>query len=269
MSRSAVPKSRSEKSRAMAVPATTPQVALVEIIPGRFTETDWQTMVAAEDGENNVMDIIEDIVSQALDQCYSIYIENQLLPFTIAQAKDAILQIIEWQFLTHDPGESNVSLDHSWQEDREPKANVTDSWAQGSVPVLWPPHTPALQEQEPRGLGLCPETEDCYSAPAGHGSTCGDQQPGLQGPRDTSPLCSQLMGISQDLEQVETEPEKTSTVNVLRGLVHLHRVSTQPSLLEGKKPQLLLKVAAQEPEQAPEAITVRKKSHSLKARRCL
>ncbi|XP_069779478.1 uncharacterized protein C2orf81 homolog isoform X3 [Narcine bancroftii] len=149
MSRSAVPKTRLEKSRTTANPASTSPATFVDIVPGRFTENDWQSMVAAEDGENNIMDIIEDIVSQALDQCYNLYIENQLLPFTISQAKDAILQIIEWQFLSYDPGESNVTLDHSWQEDREPKANVTDSWAQGSVPVVRPSTTAALEKQEP------------------------------------------------------------------------------------------------------------------------
>eukprot|EP00061_Rhincodon_typus_P009825 g33621.t1 len=92
-------------------------------------------MVSTEDAESQIGDIIDDIVNQVLDGCYRVYIEKQLLPFTISQAKDAILQIIEWQFLTYDPGERNVALDPSWQEDDEPIAYITDSWAQGSVPV--------------------------------------------------------------------------------------------------------------------------------------
>uniref|UniRef100_UPI00398F44E5 uncharacterized protein isoform X3 n=1 Tax=Pristiophorus japonicus TaxID=55135 RepID=UPI00398F44E5 len=150
MSRSLVPKSRSDRTRTLSTALSTPQPpSMLEIVPGRFTEADWSIMVSAEDGENQVGDIIDDIVSQALDECYRIYIENQMLPFTIAQAKDAILQIIEWRFLSSDHGESNVTQEPSWQEDEEPVAFSTDSWAQGSVPIVRLPPTPTLEEQEP------------------------------------------------------------------------------------------------------------------------
>ncbi|XP_072900055.1 uncharacterized protein C2orf81 homolog [Hemitrygon akajei] len=230
MSRLAMPKSRSDKSRAAFVPVPTPVAALVELVPGRFTENDWQAMVVTEDGENSVMNIIEDIISQTLDQCFRIYIENQLLPFTITQAKDALLQIIEWQFLIHDPGESNISLTPSWQEDTEPQANVTDSWAQGSVPVLRLPDTAALQgkesTQEPPDVDLQPK-----AASADHSSTFGDHHDhGAQGSLHSSPLT----GFYPDLKQVTTEPEE----------------------------------AGMEPEQTPEAIMVRK-SCGFKARRHL
>ncbi|XP_069779476.1 uncharacterized protein C2orf81 homolog isoform X2 [Narcine bancroftii] len=244
MSRSAVPKTRLEKSRTTANPASTSPATFVDIVPGRFTENDWQSMVAAEDGENNIMDIIEDIVSQALDQCYNLYIENQLLPFTISQAKDAILQIIEWQFLSYDPGESNVTLDHSWQEDREPKANVTDSWAQGSVPVVRPSTTAALEKQEHPGDSLCTEMGEGQArsptAPtsAGSGAACEGQQQGFEGPQPTAALCTQLVGLYQNVGQVEPELEEASPVN------------------------------EQEPETPLKATTVRK-SHSFKATRYL
>ncbi|XP_062903419.1 uncharacterized protein C2orf81 homolog [Mobula hypostoma] len=205
MSRSAMPKSRLDKSRAALVPAPAPVAALVELVPGRFTENDWQAMVAAEDGENSVMDIIEDVISQALDQCFRIYIENQLLPFTITQAKDALLQIIEWQFLIHDPGESNITLTPSWQEDAEPQASVTDSWAQGSVPVLRLPDTALLQGQEsmqePPEVDLQPE-----AASADHSSTLGDHEHGAQGSLHSS---SQI-GFYPDLKQVSMEPEEAA-----------------------------------------------------------
>uniref|UniRef100_UPI00398F6C2F uncharacterized protein C2orf81 homolog isoform X1 n=1 Tax=Pristiophorus japonicus TaxID=55135 RepID=UPI00398F6C2F len=165
MSRSLVPKSRSDRTRTLSTALSTPQPpSMLEIVPGRFTEADWSIMVSAEDGENHVGDIIDDIVSQALDECYRIYIENQMLPFTIAQAKDAMLQIIEWRFLSSDRGESNVTQEPSWQEDEEPVAFSTDSWAQGSVPIVRLPPTPTLEEQESSaeapGEALYPEGED-------------------------------------------------------------------------------------------------------------
>ncbi|XP_074848251.1 uncharacterized protein C2orf81 homolog isoform X2 [Carettochelys insculpta] len=58
------------------------------------------------------------------------------IPFTISQARDAMLQIAEWRFLVRDEGEATVEEDATWQEEEEPMACVTDSWAQGSVPVI-------------------------------------------------------------------------------------------------------------------------------------
>lgn len=58
------------------------------------------------------------------------------MPYVIAQAREAMLQIVEWRFLVRDGGESDVPADPAWQEDEEPAASVPDSWAQGSVPVL-------------------------------------------------------------------------------------------------------------------------------------
>ncbi|XP_035128091.2 uncharacterized protein C2orf81 homolog isoform X3 [Callithrix jacchus] len=69
----------------------------------------------------------------------------QCIPFTINQAREAMLQITEWRFLARDEGESAVAEDPTWGEDEEPSACTTDSWAQGSVPVL---HAPASEGLE-------------------------------------------------------------------------------------------------------------------------
>ena len=41
------------------------------------------------------MDCVEEVVNSAMDEIYRRYIQKQLLPYTVIQAKDAILQIIE------------------------------------------------------------------------------------------------------------------------------------------------------------------------------
>ncbi|XP_004742289.1 uncharacterized protein C2orf81 homolog isoform X2 [Mustela putorius furo] len=69
----------------------------------------------------------------------------QCIPFTISQAREAMLQITEWRFLARDEGESAVAEDPTWGEDEEPLACTTDAWAQGSVPVL---HAPASMGPE-------------------------------------------------------------------------------------------------------------------------
>ncbi|XP_063165964.1 uncharacterized protein C2orf81 homolog isoform X2 [Candoia aspera] len=63
-----------------------------------------------------------------------------------------MLQIIEWRFLGRDEGESDVPADPTWQEDEEPVACITDSWAQGSVPVLQTVPSPDEGEVSPAKL---------------------------------------------------------------------------------------------------------------------
>ncbi|XP_072353891.1 uncharacterized protein C2orf81 homolog isoform X2 [Scyliorhinus torazame] len=215
MSRSAAQRSRQEKPRNISAAVSSPQV---DIVPGRFSENDWQVMVANEDNEIHIGDIIDDIVNQALDACYRVYIEKQLLPFTIAQAKEAILQIIEWQFLTHDSGEGAV-VDQSWQEDEEPVAYITDSWAQGSVPLVKAPSTPTLEKQErpeeTPGSTICLAKggDEPTATPApGHGAgpECGSDEPRHQEVQVMSSVCKELMSWHLDSEK---EGEKAVKVD--------------------------------------------------------
>uniref|UniRef100_A0A8B9QLT6 Uncharacterized protein n=1 Tax=Apteryx owenii TaxID=8824 RepID=A0A8B9QLT6_APTOW len=137
-------RSRAEKSRPLT--AVAPQV---EIVPGRLTESEWLSLVAAEEGEEEAGDIFAEFLDHVMDECYKVYLAQQRVPFTVSQAKDAFLQITEWRFLTRDEGELNVEEDATWQEDDEPEPHVTDSWAEGSVPVVQEHLSPSLDETEP------------------------------------------------------------------------------------------------------------------------
>lgn len=128
-------KSRQEKSRTPAQQNAPPPPSN-DIIPGRFTENDWYHMVAEEDGEEFVTDVVQDIVQATLDVIYEKYIQQQTLPYSVDAARELILQIVEWQFLTCDHGEENPGGDVTWLGEEEPLAPITDSWAQGSVPVV-------------------------------------------------------------------------------------------------------------------------------------
>lgn len=145
MSRSNMAKSRVEKA-GKAVSAPTP-AQVHDIVPGRYNDQDWHFMLERDDGEEFITDIIEEVCDSALDIIYKSYIDRQLIPYTVSQAKDAIVQIIEWQFLARDEGEGNIIDDVGWLEDEEPMPAITDCWAQGSVPKVLTPREPTIYEE--------------------------------------------------------------------------------------------------------------------------
>ncbi|XP_073906139.1 uncharacterized protein C2orf81 homolog isoform X2 [Castor canadensis] len=140
-------RSKAEKTRPPTVP-----VPQVDIVPGRLNEAEWIALTALEEGEDVVGDILADLLTRVLDSAFKVYLTQQCIPFTISQAREAMLQITEWRFLARDAGESAVAKDHTWGEDKEPLACTTDTWAQGSVPVLHAPASDCLenfQDQDP------------------------------------------------------------------------------------------------------------------------
>lgn len=136
-------------------PPSTPVVAH-EIVPGKFNEHDWNLMLERDAAEDFALDYVDEIMFATMDTIYKRYIERQLLPFTITQAKDAILQIIEWRFLSRDEGERNMA-DSSWIQDEEPEAGVTDCWAQGSVPRTEVPVPSPIPEEAEEEVPLVEE----------------------------------------------------------------------------------------------------------------
>nr|XP_060635471.1 uncharacterized protein C2orf81 homolog [Anolis sagrei ordinatus] len=134
-------KSRAERSRPPTVP-----VPQVEIVPGRLSESDWVSMLSFEEAEDSVGDLLSVMLDQVMEECYKVYLQRQCIPYVINQAREAMIQIIEWRFLVRDEGEADVPTDSAWQEDEEPVPGITDCWAQGSVPVVQT--TPAPLESE-------------------------------------------------------------------------------------------------------------------------
>ena len=55
-------------------------------------------MVEEEDGEEFVIDIVNDIVQSTLDVIYDKYIQQQTLPYTVDAAREMILQFVEVQY---------------------------------------------------------------------------------------------------------------------------------------------------------------------------
>ncbi|KAJ7358683.1 hypothetical protein OS493_022118 [Desmophyllum pertusum] len=119
-------------------------------------------MVDQEDGEEFVLDIVNEIVESTMKVLHDKYIVCQTLPYTIQETKTLLLQIIEWQFLACDMGEDNPACDLTWLEEEEPVTPVTDSWAQGSVPIMLRPSSASskLSVQSDRESELSSITEE-------------------------------------------------------------------------------------------------------------
>ncbi|KAK3761348.1 hypothetical protein RRG08_060916 [Elysia crispata] len=147
MSRAAPAKTRgADKTKP---PASQTPVIAHEIIPGKFNDNDWNFMVDRDGADEFVTDIVDELMETTMSAIYDKYIQSQLLPFTITQARDAITEIIEWQFLARDEGEQHIETDLGWAQDEEPEPAVTDCWAQGSVPRNFVPIPEAPLEEIP------------------------------------------------------------------------------------------------------------------------
>lgn len=159
-------KSRQDKTKTPAQTSAPPPTSN-DIIPGRFTEADWYHMVDQEDGEEFILDIVNEIVESTMQVLHDQYIVSQTLPYTIQETKNLLLQIIEWQFLACDMGENNPACDATWLEEDEPITPVTDSWAQGSVPIILRPSSASSTSsvQSNRESELSSVTEERPAAP--------------------------------------------------------------------------------------------------------
>ncbi|XP_041090091.1 uncharacterized protein C2orf81 homolog [Polyodon spathula] len=108
-------------------------------------KTKWAThrgRLGHHEGEEVVAEIFDVLMARVMEECYRAYLKKQLIPFTVMQARDAMVQIVEWRFLARDKGEVSVQCDPTLEEDEEPSLCGTDSWAQGSVPVVHTGLTP-------------------------------------------------------------------------------------------------------------------------------
>lgn len=149
-------KSRNEK-KPPAQPAPVP--VSNDIIPGKFNENQWNFMVDEENGQDFVLDIVDEIVDGTIKVIYDKYIQRQLQPYSVEVAKDLLLQIIESRFLAHDKGEKFPENNTTWLEDEEPIPCVTDSWSQGSVPVQRCPSRPLSAKSDSGRKSIVPENE--------------------------------------------------------------------------------------------------------------
>ncbi|XP_053886163.1 uncharacterized protein C2orf81 homolog [Malaclemys terrapin pileata] len=251
-SRDRVPlsKSRAEKSRPPTVP-----IPQVDIVPGRLSESEWISLVTMEEGEDGMGDILEGMINQVMDECYKVYLARQCIPFTISQARDAILQIAEWRFLARDEGEATVEEDATWQEEEEPVACVTDSWAQGSVPVMRTSLTLFPKEREVSLDKLPEETLSHEETRSYTGSPEVPASPPSEQPSQEKGVKSAKSSRPQNLRPQPAPPPSPKTRKAYRpprGLLRSASLkSTARALQEPEKELLRQQLAQTVPEESP------------------
>lgn len=110
----------------------------LDIVPGKFNENDWNNLLEIDENQEFIWELLDECIENANKVIYTNYLDQQTIPFTINEAKKAILHLIDWQFLDDD---TDDDLTENWNQDAEPEACMIDSWAQGYVQtiVLEPP----------------------------------------------------------------------------------------------------------------------------------
>jgi hypothetical protein len=69
--------------------------SVLEIVPGRFNETDWLSLLESDDTEDYIADIFDGIWAETSKQIQQIYIRRQLLPFTLMMTENALSNVIQ------------------------------------------------------------------------------------------------------------------------------------------------------------------------------
>lgn len=71
------------------------QANLIEIVPGKFNENDWNNMLENDDSQEFVWDIIDEVFDNTIKIIHEKYLERQTIPYTINEARKAILHILD------------------------------------------------------------------------------------------------------------------------------------------------------------------------------
>ena len=69
--------------------------SVLEIVPGKFNETDWLSLLENDDTEDFIADIFEGIWADISKQIQQLYIRKQLLPFTLMMTENALSNVIQ------------------------------------------------------------------------------------------------------------------------------------------------------------------------------
>ncbi|CAF2413865.1 unnamed protein product [Rotaria sp. Silwood2] len=153
---------------------------ILEIVPGKFNETDWLSLLENDDTEDFIADVFDSIWTETSKQIQQIYIRRQLLPFTLMMTENALSNVIQWAFLERD--EPKPTDGDFWKEDDEPIPCSMDNWGEGVVP--------ACREERPQSI---------------------EQSPILDTER--SPLAPISIQTPEDVNQIRQSSSRNSSVN--------------------------------------------------------
>jgi len=67
----------------------------IEIVPGKFNENDWNNLLEIDESQEFIWELLDECIENANKQIHQKYLDNQTVPFTINEAKKAILHLID------------------------------------------------------------------------------------------------------------------------------------------------------------------------------
>ncbi|XP_029636304.1 uncharacterized protein C2orf81 homolog isoform X1 [Octopus sinensis] len=100
-----------------------------EIVPGKLSEQQWLEFQEGYKNEEFASEIVDDIVNIVLTKAYEIYLERQLLPYTVNAAIEALTLLVEWNFLRRDESQVSPILQPGWISSEESARPEIDNWA--------------------------------------------------------------------------------------------------------------------------------------------
>ncbi|KAI9221869.1 hypothetical protein BC828DRAFT_379875 [Blastocladiella britannica] len=107
-----------------------------------------------DDAELIVSSLVEEILQRSQDVLFEKHISSQVVPYAVQFAKDAMNQLIMWEFFDQDRLDP---ADPIWIPDTEPEPLEFDSWARGVVPIR-----PTLEDR--------PDSAYCLQSPSHPGA---------------------------------------------------------------------------------------------------
>ncbi|KAG5454565.1 hypothetical protein CSKR_105465 [Clonorchis sinensis] len=99
----------------------------------KITQASWINFLDAEESEDVANQICSELLDRTLNEIFKVYIQNQVIPYTVYQAEQALLQLLELEFFTNASSELDIFRSDSWQQDQVAQACKIDSWAQGAI----------------------------------------------------------------------------------------------------------------------------------------
>eukprot|EP00045_Choanoeca_perplexa_P011090 m.115960 g.115960 ORF g.115960 m.115960 type:complete len:273 (+) comp15510_c0_seq1:100-918(+) len=103
--------------------------------PGGIDAASWRQLSDTAGTQDVIAETINQVLSNVNSIILELEIDRTVKTSVVAEAVDAVRQVLEVNYLFKDPGESDLT-DSCWQPDDECLPPPIDSWAPGAMPII-------------------------------------------------------------------------------------------------------------------------------------